>query len=567
MPVIRRGRDGVDPAGPGQGRRLWWWRGVALLGAVIVVAGTVAIVTSQGQHTPPLPAKTAPSGGPACPGLAATSGDGFALASVPIKQGPEANAPSAMECVGWIIERDYPFGSGDAAVKAIISKIVAENRRVAQPDGTGPARPYVRIGVLMPMTDTPTGAMGPSEILHSLEGAYAAQWQANHGVGTDFGDPTPQFQLVLGNEGSNKSAWSAAADGLTALRDGEHPLVAVTGLGISVPETRNAAVALDRARIPTIGAVITSDDMVAPSMFKVSPSNHQYAAALKAYLDARRKARTGDPLTKGYLIWDRNDDNFVATLKTALTDTFDEQFGLSQHNRAFTGSKKPNRGTPQLFADIVRDICTAKPDIVFYAGRDRDLDALVKALKGRETCQNPTKPILIATGATGITVDPALLDQAQIGLLDASCTDVAGWRANAPGTPAHYKSFEAVFTAPAPGGLGFAPGDLDDGYAVLHRDAVAAAVSATRHDAAAKTDAAQGGGGASPLPPGPVDTRNALFGNADNAIPGASGDIFFSELPAGGRANELWPSRKPVPILRFGALVAGWPAGDTYYTP
>jgi hypothetical protein len=487
-----------------------------------------------------------------CPGLDGPTGDGYALA-------PWAGK-TATECVGWVVERDYPFGSTDPTVNAMVSKITAENRRVRdQATGANP-KPYVRIGVFMPMTSRTGGAMAAGEILHSLQGSYAAQMQANADSSSELGDPTPLIQLVLANEATDESAWSTVVEQLGKLRDGAHPLVAVTGMGISVPETQLAGKRLSDLRIPSIGAVITADDMVAPWMFKVSPSNHHYAEALKAYLDRQRK------VTTGYLIWDRNtDDNFVRLLKKAFTDTFDSTYNLAAHNGGFNGSKPPTAGTPALFAGIVRDICALNPDVVFYSGRDRDLPALVHALKGRGHCQNPVRPLVIAAGATGLTIARNDLDAAQVGVLDAACTDLTAWIAGAPATPPRYAAFHQFFVSPSPGGLGFTDDDLASGYALMHRDAVAAAIWAARRDAAAKADHNADRGSAPPISELPTaeDVRNALFSNEGDPIPAASGNIFFREQPV----NDLWPVRKPVPVIRIGAQVAGWPAPDAWATP
>lgn len=210
-----------------------------------------------------------------CPALTATAGDGFELSR------KDPGGP----CTGWIVEQDYPFGSTDPDVNAVISRIVAENRRVRdQP------KPYTRVGVLMPMTHAAGSALSRTEIRHALQGAYTAQVQANRPASAELGDPTPLVQLVLANEGPDQNGWPDVVAALGRLTGGPHPLVAVTGLGISVPATRLAAEALSALEIPAIGAVVTADDMVAPWLFKVSPSNHQYALALQAYLAQRPRS-------------------------------------------------------------------------------------------------------------------------------------------------------------------------------------------------------------------------------------------------------------------------------------
>jgi ABC-type branched-subunit amino acid transport system substrate-binding protein len=453
------------------------------------------------------------------------------------------------------VERDYPFGSTDGAVNVLVSKIVKENNRVKAQGAKVGRKAYVRIAVFMPMTWADGGAMLPDEILHSLQGAYAAQVQANGGLPTELGDATPMVQLVLANEGTDESAWSTVVDRLAELKGGPHPLVAVTGMSISVPQTKAAADRLGALRIPSIAAVVTADDMVSPWLFKMSPSNRQYTEALKAYLAQQPE------LSNGYLVWDRNtDDSYVQKLKTAFMGAFGDIYGLAEHNHGFNGSKPPTAGTPQLFSEIVRNICGVNPDVVFFSGRDRDLPAFVKALGTRGQCQNPVRPLIIATGATGLTLAKDDLDAAKVGVLDASATDAVDWDANVKGTPSNYAAFSRQFTT----GLGFTAADLSSGYAIMHRDAVAAAIWATRRDTVSIADRNAAQPSASPIPETPTaeDVRNALFGGDGDAIPAASGTMYFQEQPD----NALWPVHKPVPIIRIGAVAQTWPADSPWST-
>lgn len=528
-------------------RRLRNRRIIIIAVAVLVLVGGGVMVTRYLDEQARLLDEQAQR----CPELDSTSGEGFALSKTPDGQ-----------CVGWIVERDYPFGSTDENIKAVISKITNENQRVRDQRGVADPKPYIRIGVLMPMTSAPGSAMSSSEILHSLQGAYAAQKQANQEFLTELGDPTPLIQLVLANEGRDQSKWPGVVAQLGGLKNGNHPLVAVTGLSISIPETRKAAEELSELEIPTIGAVMTANDMVAPWLFKTSPSNQQLTLSLKAFLNEQPDVKTG------YLVYDRNtEDSFVRTLKESLTDTFEHTYALTEHSGGFTGSKPPLRGTPTLFSLIVQDICSVKPDVLFYSGRDRDLPALVSALKDRGRCQNPVKPLVIATGTTGRTITPNELDAAQVGLLNASATDPDAWTSPAPGTapPRFYANFYKLFTTAADdGGAGFTAADLADGYAIMHRDAVATAVWAARRDAAAKAEANANGDGNPSISelPTSIDVRNALFSLKGYPIPGASGEIYFKEQPP----NNRWPSGKPVPVIRIGADVAQWTTLNTYVT-
>ncbi|GIE86224.1 ABC transporter substrate-binding protein [Actinoplanes regularis] len=513
--------------GRGGRRRL-----VTALAATVVLVVLAGIVYRVLRRDPDPPQAL-------CPGLTTTHGDGFALTPHGTVNGPE--------CVGWLIDDDYRFGSTDTEVNDVLGRIVQENIRVRDDPA---ARPYVRIGLLMPMTATQGSALAAAEIRNSLQGAYAAQVQANTDGPTALGDARPWFQLVLINEATDQSGWRTAVDALVPLTGGAHPLVAVTGLGISIPATAEAGKRLGELRIPSIGSVVTADDMTAGDwMFKVSPSNRQYAAALDGYLDS---LDTRKPVT-GFLVWDRNPDNYVATLRTALIGEFGVDYNLDQHNQGFNGSKPPHDGTPQLFTPIVRDICAVDPDIIFYSGRDRDLRAFVEALGHRGQCQRKVRPILLATGATGLTITERQIDAAQVGILDAASTDLAGWRRNVAGTPAEYAAFAKQFA-----GLGFPDKSLDSGYAIMQRDAVVAAIWATRRDIAAKTAANGGRADADRLTEttNGADVRNALFSSANDTVPAASGRFYFREKPG----NDLWPLGRPVPVIRFGKAATALPA-------
>ncbi|GAA2530859.1 hypothetical protein [Pilimelia columellifera] len=470
------------------------------------------------------------------------------------------------QCLGWIITADHPFGSTDPTVNEAISRIVAENKRVD--DRAAGGVPVVRVAVLSPMTSGDGSAMGPREIAHALWGAHAAQVAANGDRSRAHGlrDPSPLVQLVLANSGLDQGAWDrlhtpgpndqadwpGVAGQLVALsQDRQRPLVAVTGMGISVPDTRLAAGALGAKGLASIGAVVSADDMTAESFFKVSPSNQQYAAALAAAIAAAKKA--GAPMERGFLVFDRNpDDNYVQRLKEALTTQFDAAYRITDHSVAFTGSKPPRRGQPHDFAHVVDAICRNRPDIVFYAGRDRDLGPLVAALADRGACQNPIRKFVIATGATGLTLTEKAADEAQLGVLDASSTDPDGWPAGQAGTPAYYGRFHNLMTA----NLRVPAARLRDGYALMHHDAVAAAVWATRRAMEDRAAAAAG-------PPSPQETLNKMFADDTLAMPTASGGIYFSELSQAG----LWPRLKPVPVLKVGQYARRLATGSVYLTP
>jgi hypothetical protein len=516
-------------------RRRWIVTGVVL--TLLLVGGGIWIFRPG-----------SPAAEQRCAGLDATSGADFVL----------FQASDGKQCVGWTIGRDYAFGSTDSAMAAMFSKITTENKRVADQGEVAGGKPYVRVGVLSPMLATPTSAMTAQTILHVLQGAYDAQMEANQpSAVSSLGDPTPLFQLVLANDGLDEGDYGSVIAHLGALRGGAHPLVAMTGMGISIPDTPKAATDLDQLGIPSIGAVLTSDDMVSPELFKVSPSNRQYAQALKAYLDREPSIKSG------FLVYDRNPDNYVQSLRAAFTDTFGDEYDLVDRSAGFNGSLPPTRGTSDLFSQVVDDdVCSLRPNVIFYAGRDRDLQGLLDALSNRGHCE-AKMPLIIATGTTGLAISTGGLDQAKIGVLDASAVDPAGWATGEPGTPANYAPFRLRFVGKGGDGLGFREKDLADGYAIMEHDAVIAGVWAARRDTNSKVGAnGDGSGTVIPEMPTACDVRNNLFSIASHSIPGVSGKFHFDEQPL----NGLWPINKPVPVIRIGAEVRDWPTLEPFMT-
>jgi len=484
-----------------------------------------------------------------CTNMNAISGPGFQL----------HKADDGGQCIGWTIDQTVTFGSAELRISDVVGRIVDENKRVRDH-----AAQYVRVAVLLPMpANASKPALFPDTAYHSLQGAYAAQRQANIAVST-LGDPTLQIQLVLVNEDARQEAWSddAVVPALGRLKDDpQHPLVAVTGMGISIPATTQAAIALHNFGLPVIGSVLTADDMVAPDLFKVSPSNHQYAQTLRAFLAAQAAlphSRLPASYT-GYLVFDRNPaDNYVQILYAAIMDTFGADLSLADRSRGFDGSLDTNT---TVFEPHINDICTLKPDVIFYAGRDRDLQALVDTLHFRSRCaQGEVKPLLIATGSTGLTLSAAGLEETHIGILDASSADPQGWQTPGPDTPGDYAAFHTLFTGSGQPNLGYPESDLSDGYAIMHRDAVAAAIRAARWYFSAQV-AAAGGQAGSPRPsvspvPTATNVRNRLYSISADPLPGASGSFYFREKPQ----NDLWPIGKPVPVIRVGTAATSLPA-------
>ncbi|MGW7019491.1 ABC transporter substrate-binding protein [Streptomyces decoyicus] len=438
------------------------------------------------------------------------------------------------ECVGITDEKAFSF---DPRLKGITDRIAQENRRVRaqwEKPASGKSRlPYVKVAVLSPLTESDTSALPIGEIRSSLEGAFLAQCRANAcpalstASSTGIQGKTPLIQLVLANEGRNETHWKPVVDQLAGLVDDAHPLVAVTGMGVSIPETQAAATELSRLKIPAIGAVLTATDLNAPRLFKVSPSNVDYAKALRRYLD-------GSSLKghRGYLVFDSRDDNYVKTMRRAFDEEFGDYIGRRRASFVGTTGHQP-AGVPRLFYNAVNNICLTKAEVIFYAGRDRDLADLVRALSTRSQCGHDI-PITVMTGATGTFAQgkqvQGLLKSNKISILDVAATNPDQWTSGVH-APSGFKPFHQALRD-----LNFKDSVMDDGYAIMHHDAVLTAIWATRNVTGQTGKEA----------PDVQDVYNEITNLHDaSTVPAAGGELSFDD------ASNGWPHNKPVPVIRL----------------
>lgn len=155
----------------------------------------------------------------------------------------------------------------DPGIENVEREIAAENRTVENSGN------YVTIALLDPFTEPPNGIsdVSPARIEDMLRGAYVAQEAFNAsaqstgstgGTGTaSSGGRALQVRLVLANEGSQGQGVQDVVGQLERVTAYPGRLLAVTGMGISVQATVDAAHALGSggASIPMFGAVTTAD--------------------------------------------------------------------------------------------------------------------------------------------------------------------------------------------------------------------------------------------------------------------------------------------------------------------
>ncbi|MBB6171535.1 ABC-type branched-subunit amino acid transport system substrate-binding protein [Nocardiopsis mwathae] len=439
------------------------------------------------------------------------------------------------ECVG-VTDGAFVF---DQRFDAIQERIKAENDRVAEQ-----GRPHVRVALLTTLTPTDVSPLDASRVRSALEGAYVAQMRANHGV--EFGDRLPLVQLYLANEGSRQEQWEPVARRLAEMTaDDEAPLVAVIGMGVSITATADAAHYFSAKDIPMVSAVVTADGLdhdAIPGLLRASPSNTDYVTALRAYIEEREE------LESGILVYDSNEpDLFVSTLRTAYERELPELLRFPP--QPFRGSTMGDDVRAGLFDAVTRNICTAGPDVVVYAGRTHDLHGLVDALSVRVCRDEPLTLVFSVTGLSVLEDEEALaqLEDGNITIAYASATD-PGWSRDLDAAPEHFPAFLAAYED-----FSGRSGDaLADGYAVMHHDAMATAVGAIR--------IAQPAEGQELLPSHVLDALLLL--QTEHSVPGASGTLSFSQTRGGN------PGGKVIPVIEVaGPQSIRAAEGEPYITP
>jgi ABC-type branched-subunit amino acid transport system substrate-binding protein len=406
---------------------------------------------------------------------------------------------------------------------------------------------YVTVAFLGPLT--PSADVSISRIRSWLEGAYTAQLAANS-AGSGAG---PQIRLVLANTGSTERQYQPVVRQLDQLTTGPDPLVAVTGLGISVPPTQRAARQLSADGIPMVGAVITGDSLDSSAgihgLFRVNPDVRDEVSALADYL---RGAGLGN---RAMLIQDTNGGDLYTE---SLNSDFRTQLGSYMQAGGFP--EEPFDAAPgsaslkSQFYALSRNLCGRNPpNVIFYAGRVADLPDFIRQLWARgENCE-PRHIITVVTGSDASSLQGQLKrgpGDAPVRVLYVALANPAelAARPNGQNNRKLYQAFVHAFT-----GKGFSPADLSDGWAIMAHDAVTAADQAI-------IEVSLAGGRVTRQA---VRTELPDLSAANNSVPGAAGAFEFDpvtgnptgrdfpvmELTPGGRLKVLnvYPLPRPAP--------------------
>jgi hypothetical protein len=331
----------------------------------------------------------------------------------------------------YVTDGSYVF---DANVRNAETLIRKENQRVA-----GTHRSYVTVGFVFPTNPS-------DQARHALEGAYAAQYEANH-AGTG-----PLVRLVLAHD----TPWQPSATALTR----QHP-IAVAGFAAGDGKLEQA---LTKAHIPTISAMHSDTTTVS-----IAPPFEDETVAAIRFLNGNPDPHNRLPSApRVWVMQDRNGaDSYASALGTEFTQVLKAD-GRLAYQIVGPGSEYdsgvPAAGTV-LAASVMQGgaaVCRTHVDVVYFAGRATDLAAALGVLAGRPCAASQPLTVLTGSDAVQLAGHPAFPATAN---LDVYVTALA--------QPGGLTTFGQLFPKE--------PNTAqDDGWAILSHDAVLAARTPTQ---------------------------------------------------------------------------------------
>lgn len=416
------------------------------------------------------------------------------------------------ECVG-VTDGSFPFSPELVEVE---EKIRQENEKVAQEPEV------VTVAVLMPMTAQEGDSLSIKQINDYLQGAHIAQRTANNG-GNGL-----KFRLALANEGRDEHAWEQVTDQLLKMVDAPDNLVAVTGLGLSSPETVNGARKLSAANIPMVGylsadrfnSMNAENGPAIKGLARVSPSLRQELEAVAEHFSVP----AGEPSTS-ILVHDENrNDYYTADLRKNFEDAFPELVRNEGSISAPYGGGPDAFGLDTQFGTIASRLCgPGAPRTVLYAGRSNLLPKFMEQLSTRGCIRD--RPITVVTGSE--STDLPTNDNASASVLYASVSDPAALRDQRNPHHDRYLNFTSEMQNRFDGPV------RESNWTVMGHDATFAAVTAAKNSVAGVRTV-----------PTPEGVRDNLFllNHPKNPVPGVSGQ-FMLDGDSGDRIGD-------VPVLR-----------------
>ncbi|MEW1778129.1 hypothetical protein [Streptomyces sp. NPDC086777] len=375
------------------------------------------------------------------------------------------------ECVG-VATTAYDFGHPQ--LRSTVEAIARENARL-KPGS------YVTVAVMLPYTATAAASL--ADIQHELQGAYLAQYQANH----DSNGQSPAIRLVAANPGATSRYWQRMVTQLAGMTGGTDRLRAVAGVGQSTDDNKRAVKELTRLGIPVVGSSITADDLANgqggkdpyPGLARVSPTNTDEARALASFA----KVSAGRAL----LVYDKPGDPYTRTLQTSFAALIK---GSPYEPQPFTPPADRSREgtTANTFRQITNLVCDTSrtTDTILFAGRHTQLRQFVNALGGRG-CQDRRFTVLTGDEGSYLTGETKLDRSALRHNLSVRYTALAhpdAWGKGSPGTggsAADTAALTALLQSARKAPVGpVGPVALEDGQLIIAYDAIRLAVHGIR---------------------------------------------------------------------------------------
>lgn len=437
------------------------------------------------------------------------------------------------ECVG-VTDGAATFAP-ELRLQTVLGRIKQENDTVVRSGA-----PFVSIGYVVPLPRDDTSGWLTS-LRHELQGAYLAQWRANHRDG--LGD-IPLIRLLVVNVGEQARQQGAVIPGLLQrVADPAERLVAVAGLSESLEATKQAIQSLSNAGIPMIASRLTADDLSTTpgrpvrGLFQVAPTTSAQTAVA---------ARTLKPVAT-LLVQDINQGDVYTN---ALAEQFRTAFTSSPTGRLLEPERYDSAlpGVDNAFVQMMSNICIKQPTAIYYAGRGASLPGFLAALAGRP-CQQLKIDLFTASNAVNLTT--TLRQQLAAGNQDGIAANLRAnitfqytglahpemWsdeqRFLAASTRIFQQDCATCFTRVFP------QQQLDDGSAIISYDALLVATRAIRSGISQQSNALFD---STALSPGAV-LQQMFRINQAAPVHGASGPTAFDE--------QGKPIDKPIPILQL----------------
>lgn len=385
------------------------------------------------------------------------------------------------ECVG-VATGVYDFGQ--PRFHQVVEAIGRENKGLKSGS-------YVTVALMLPFTSTSTTNL--NDIEHQLQGAYLAQYSANH----DSNGQSPQIRLLLANSGTGKDSWRPTVDQLDGMTRSADRLRAVAGIGQSTDPNQAAVAALTKLGIPVIGSSITADELANgqrgkksdpyPGLARVAPTNTDEARALASYTKAKANRANEN---KAMLVYDKPGDPYTNSLKQSFSTLMNGSPYQPVLEQPFTppADRSQEGTTANTFRQITNIVCDTPRDThtILFAGRHTQLRQFVNAL-GDRGCMDRSFQVLTGDEASYLTYEKELNRDAlrhNLTVLFTSLAHPDAWLKNPPktgGSTADYQTLQRLLKSaehkPA-GPIG--PVALDDGQLIIGYDALQLAVHGIR---------------------------------------------------------------------------------------